>query len=97
MKIDDIFANNTLFAIRYADDGDNELKRLLAEWSDPSEVYRFVKKNGAELLKRYTVDTLSTMIFEEAEYIDNVLNELKEQPEKKLDDFFLPLVDGEMN
>lgn len=94
-KIDDIFANETLYAARYNEDGDNELKRLQDLWTNPIEVHKFVKRNGGVLLSRYSIDDLSKMIFKEAEEIDNILTELKNDPTKKLNDFFVPLNDGD--
>lgn len=90
-KIDDIFANETLFAVRYTTNEENELKRLLNLWSNPAEVYNFVKKNAGDLLKNNTIEELTQKILEEAEYIDNTLNQLKENAHVNLDDFFLPL------
>ena len=95
MKIDSIFANDTLFAVRYQDDGENELKRLLDLWSNPTEVYNYVKENGGDLLINHSIAKLSKMIREEVEYIDDILNKLKDNPAENLNNFFIPLNSGD--
>ncbi len=90
MKIVPIFADK-LFSIHYDGEEVNELDRLLSLWNNVLEVFEFVKQNISDAPKNKSIKELSEQIIENAVEIDNTLNELSQNNNRNLDDFFKPL------
>ncbi|MBC7553591.1 MAG: hypothetical protein H7257_06390 [Taibaiella sp.] len=96
MKIVSIFAGK-LYALKYVGQSQNELRRLLAFWQDPQVVYNFLKANTADLPKNKTIFQLAEMIADDAETIEDTLNQLTNDEFNRLEEFFKPLNNLETN
>lgn len=99
MKIVSIFAEK-LFAFHYADEAENELKRLLNQWNDVAYLYQFLKENEQDVksnseLKSTSIETLINQIVTDANRIDDLLKILSSNETKKLDSFFKSLHNSE--
>jgi hypothetical protein len=94
MKIDSIF-DKKLFAIRYKGEKQNELRRLLNLWNDMYYLHQFIKENIADKPKNITIENLISQISDNANEIDDALNELSMNTGKSLDSFFKPLDNNE--
>lgn len=94
MEIDSIFEKK-LFAFRYKNEKQNELRRLLNLWNDVSYLYEFIKENIADKPKNISIEKLITQISDDANEIDDVLYELTTSKVKNLDSFFKPLDNNE--
>jgi len=90
MKIVSIFANQ-LYAFHYDGEDDNELRRLLALWNDIEYLYQFVMQNKGDIPRGKTIDTLVFELIKNAKVIDDTLEEISNNPEKNLGEFFKPL------
>lgn len=90
MKIIRIFADR-LFSFQYADETDNELSRLLTNWSDASYLYQFVTQHKADLPKYVEIPTLINQLVDNANTIDDILCEISTNLNRKLEEFFRPL------
>jgi hypothetical protein len=90
MKIVRIFADQ-LFAFHYSDETDNELYRLLSLWNDPSYLYQFIKQNKSDLPQNILISELMDLLIDNANDIDDVLNEISTNPHRVLEEFFQPL------
>jgi cell division protein FtsB len=90
MDIVTIFAD-TLFAIRYKNEADNELRRLLKEWNDTSKLYEFVTKHKADVPKNIPLPTLINQLINNSNDIDDIINEISTDPKRSLEEFFKPL------
>lgn len=94
MKIFSIFANR-LFTFHYKGEKMNELRRLLTNWNDPFYLSKFVKENRTDLPKNMSIQQVVHQIIENANDIDESLNELSNDPDRKLEEFFKPLYNQE--
>jgi len=90
MKIITIFADQ-LFAFHYDNEKDNELRRLLNQWNDTAYLYQFVTQHKADVPKNVPIQTLINQLIDNANYIDDTLNEISTDPSKDLEEFFKPL------
>jgi len=90
MKIIRIFADQ-LFAFHYKNEADNELRRLLNQWNDTAYLYQFVTQHKADVPKNVPIQTLINQLIDNANYIDDTLNEISTDPSKDLEEFFKPL------
>ena len=90
MKIVRIFADQ-LFAFQYEKENDNELHRLLNLWNDTAYLYQFVSQNKSDLPKNVTIQALINQLIDNANEIDDALNEIVADPGKSLEVFFKPL------
>jgi len=87
MKIVSIFAPN-LYAFKFENEVDNELRRLLLDWNDVSYLYRFLDQNKGDVTKTIPLPTLIDQLIENANSIDDKLGEISNDTSKKLEDFF---------
>lgn len=90
MKIISIFANQ-LFTFHYENETENELRRLLNLWNDSIYLYSFVIQNKADAPKNTSVQTIINQLIKNANYIDDILNEISKDSTKSLEEFFKPL------
>jgi hypothetical protein len=89
MRIVPIFAAK-LFSFHYEHESQNELDRLLDNWTDTEYLFDFIEEN------RQDVGILSSSAFverimEDADRIEDTLLNLCENPNSNLDAFFKPL------
>ena len=90
MKIIRIFADQ-LFAFHYKNEADNELRRLLNQWNDTAYLYQFVTQHKTDAPKSGPVQTLIKQLIDNANDIDDTLNEISTDPSRSLEEFFKPL------
>lgn len=90
MKIVCIFADQ-LFAFHYDNEADNELRRLLTLWNDTAHLYEFITKHKADAPQNVPILALVNQLIDNANDIDDTLNEISTDPEKSLEEFFKPL------
>ncbi len=90
MKIHRIFAD-ILYASHFNGEKMNELRRLLTLWNDTEYLYRFVTENKSDVPKDITIGSLVYQLIENANEIDDTLNEISSEPERSLEEFFKPL------
>lgn len=93
MEIVSIFARK-LFAFRYKNETDNELKRLLDLWNDVGYLYNFVGQNKKDITNGKSVEAVVNQIIYNANEIDDTLNECSKGG-RSLDEFFKPLDNNE--
>jgi len=92
MKIVRIFANQlNLFAFRFEGEKMNELRRLLTLWNDTSYLYEFVTDNKSDVPKDVPIRALVFQLIDNANDIDDTLNEISSNPKRSLEEFFKPL------
>ncbi|MDD2285203.1 MAG: hypothetical protein PHQ11_07360 [Paludibacter sp.] len=96
MNIISIFADQ-LFAFHYDHETHNELHRLLALWTDTAYLYQFVKQNRADTPQKVSISTLVNQLLDNANEIDDAINEITTNPERCLEEFFKPLNDHELH
>lgn len=89
MKIVRIFADQ-LFAFQYKDEVQNELERLLELWTDIGYVYSFLKANKDDIGNNI-IELLTDQIIEDANELDDILNEISNNKHNRLESFFRPL------
>lgn len=94
MKIVNIFANK-LFAFQYKGEKYNELRRLLNLWSNTSYLLQFTTENKTDIPKNKRIEELIFTLIENANKIDAILNEIKNNPDRRLEDFFKNLNNNE--
>jgi len=90
MKIVRIFADQ-LFAFHYENETDNELRRLLNQWNDTLHLFQFVTQNKDDIPKNVPVQTLINELIDNANDIDDTLNEITADLSRSLEEFFKPL------
>jgi hypothetical protein len=90
MKIVRIFADQ-LFAFQYESEADNELRRLLTLWNDTTHLYQFVAQHKADAPQYVPIPTLINQLVDNANDIDDALNEISTDPARNLEEFFQPL------
>lgn len=90
MKIVCIFADR-LFSFQYEGEVDNEYDRLLDLWNDKEYLYGFFKENIRNIPSGKSIIEMVLEISNDAEFIDDTLKEMAENPDKTLSYFFRPL------
>jgi hypothetical protein len=90
MKIIRIFADQ-LFAFHYDSEKLNELHRLLTLWNDTAYLYEFVNEHKADAPKNAPILSLVNQLIDNANDIDETLNDTATDPQKNLEVFFKPL------
>lgn len=90
MKIVRIFADQ-LFAFHYKKEADNELRRLLTLWNDIAYLFRFVTEHKADVPNNVTIQTLINQLIDNANEIDDILNEISTDSDRNMEEFFKPL------
>lgn len=96
MKIVRIFEDQ-LFAFHFESEFMNELQRLLKLWNDTEYLYEFLKDNKSDLPKGVLISTLVFQLIDNANDIDDTINEISSDPNRRLEDFFKPLDNQEIH
>ncbi|MFZ4796852.1 MAG: hypothetical protein ACOYMA_05120 [Bacteroidia bacterium] len=89
MKIVDIFAPH-LFAFHYKNEKENELSRLLNLWNNPIWLTEFILQHKADI-GNIDYDDLIENLIDDANEIDDIINEGATKGGMSLDDFFKTL------
>ncbi|MDD4672056.1 MAG: hypothetical protein PHI03_03905 [Bacteroidales bacterium] len=90
MKIVRIFADQ-LFAFHYETEADNVLRKLLSLWNDIAHLHQFVMRHKADVPQNLPIPTLISQLIDNANHIDDTLNEISTAPHRSLEEFFNPL------
>lgn len=90
MKIDRIFAEK-LFAFHFDSEEMNELRRLLTLWNNTTYLHEFVTENKSDVPQNVSIRTLVFELIDNANDIDDTLNEISKDPNRSLEEFFKPL------
>lgn len=90
MRIVCIFTGQ-LFAFHYENEVDNELHRLLNQWTDTAYLYQFVTQHKSDVSQKVSVPQLIEQLINNVNDIEDALNEISTDPERGLDEFFKPL------
>lgn len=90
MKIVRVFADQ-LFAFHYQGEEMNELRRLLTLWNDTTYLYKFVRENESDVPKNVPTFELVSLLIDNANEIDNTLDQISNTSERSLEEFFKPL------
>lgn len=90
MRIVRIFVNQ-LFAFHYENEKMNELRRLLTLWNDTAHLYEFVTQQKADVPQNVPILALVNQLIDNANDIDNTLNEISTNADRSLAEFFKPL------
>lgn len=90
MKIVRIFADQ-LFAFHYDSETMNELRRLLTLWNNTAYLHEFVTNNKSDVPKNRPTQAIVFQLIDNANDIDDTLNEISSDPERNLEEFFKPL------
>lgn len=96
VKIVCIFTDQ-LFAFHYKKETDNELRRLLKLWHNTEYLYQFVTKHIADVPNKVTVQTLINQLIDNANDIDDILNEISTDSNRNMEEFFKPLYNLEFH
>jgi hypothetical protein len=84
-----------LYAVKWGNEKQNELHRLLTLWNNVQEVYSFVKANKSDIPRGVNAEMLSQQIIDNANDIDDRLLYLSTQPGRSLGEFFRSLDNNE--
>jgi len=90
MKIVRTFADQ-LFAFHFDGEKMNELPRLLTLWNDTEYLHEFVTSNKLDVPQNVPIRTLVFQLIDNANDIDEALNEISKDSERSLEEFFKPL------
>jgi hypothetical protein len=93
MVIIDIFAEK-LYAVKYAGDILDIYNKCIESWTDVEYVRGFVKEHQSDI-KDKDINQVVEEIIEDAEDIDDLLNELSQSTHENIDEFFAPLRNSE--
>jgi hypothetical protein len=91
MKIVDIFANGKLYAFHYDGEKDHELDRLLDLWNDPNYLYGFITQHKSDTPKDKTPYKLYNEILDNANELEDILDEIATDNDRQFEEFFKPL------
>lgn len=94
MKIVAIF-DTRLSSIRYNDEKENELKRLLTEWNDPQYLIKFLTEHHNDAPKGSNILQLANQISDDANTIDDDLDTLGSNAKGNFELFFKQLYNNE--
>ena len=89
MKIVSIFADK-LFAFQYPNEEKNELFKLLERWNDPEYLRTFILQHEKDIGNK-RIDFLIDQFLCDANQIDDLLERLSKDANKRLEEFFKPL------
>lgn len=91
MKIVDIFANGKLYAFQYKGEKDHELERLLNLWNDPNYLYGFIATHRKDTPKDKTPYKLYNEILDNANDLEDILDDIATDNDRQFEEFFKPL------
>lgn len=90
MRIVSIFADK-LFSFHYEDQEENEYDRLIERWTDVNYLFEFGKMN----VENYNINRYVKSRLEDAEQIINLIEDISNDSNAKLEMFFRPLSNSE--
>jgi len=80
-----------LYAFKYPRQRNNELRRLMLQWTDPIWVYNFLKEHERDIPEGKTLLEVADIIADNAGELNNKINLLLNNERRSLDEFFQPL------
>ena len=94
MVIESIFGEQ-LYSFKYEGAIKNEYFRLFELWDDAEYIHSFLKENEGDIPKRWTIDTFSEHLLNEAFDLEEDIIQLSDDENPRLSQFFKPLYNQE--
>ncbi len=92
MTFDKIIDDGRLWAVRYSDDNDNALQKVLSQWNDAEWLADFFIQNFDDLISYFKVTDIEEAIYQTMEDSDKLSCIIMDiSPDADLDKFFRPL------
>lgn len=92
MTFDKIIDDGRLWAVRYSDDNDNALQKVLSQWKDAEWLADFFIQNFDDLISYFKVTDIEEAIYQTMEDSDKLSCIIMDiSPDADLDKFFRPL------
>lgn len=92
VAFDDITGDARLWAVRYAEDEDNILNTVFAQWDDVQWLRQFLKDNFADLQRYFQISDVDVAIDITAEDSDVLQRKILDiSPDANLEELFRPL------
>ena len=92
MTFDKILEDGRLWAVRYNNDKDNALRKVLSQWSDAEWLADFFMQNFDDLISYFRITNIEDAIYQTMEERDDLACIIMDiSPEANLDHFFRPL------
>jgi len=92
MTFDKVIEDGRLWAVRYDNDKDNALQRVMSQWSDAEWLADFFTQNIDDLISYFKITNIEDAIFQTMEDRDELACIIMDiSPDANLDQFFRPL------
>ncbi len=92
MTFDKVIEDGRLWAVRYDNDRDNALQKVMSQWSDAGWLADFFTQNFDDLLSYFRITNIEDAIFQTMEDRDDLACIILDiSPDADLDHFFRPL------
>lgn len=92
MTFDKVIDDGRLWAVRYDNDSDNALRRVMLQWSDAGWLADFFTQNFDDLLSYFRITNIEDAIYQTMEDRDDLACIIMDiSPDADLDQFFRPL------
>lgn len=92
MLFERIIEDGRLWAVRYGNDKENALQKVLSQWSDAEWLADFFTQNFDDLISYFRITNIEDAIFQTMEEKDDLACIIMDiSPEANLDCFFRPL------
>ncbi len=92
MTFDKIIEDGRLWAVRYDNDKDNALQKVLSQWSDAEWLADFFMQNLDDLISYFRITNIEDAIYQTMEDRDDLACIIMDiSPDANLDHFFRPL------
>lgn len=92
MTFDKILEDGRLWAVRYNNDNDNALQKVLSQWADAEWLADFFTQNFDDLISYFRITNIEDAIYQTMEERDDLACIIMDiSPEANLDHFFRPL------
>jgi len=92
MTFDKVIEDGRLWAVRFANDKDNALQKVLSQWSDAAWLADFFTQNFDDLISYFRIINIEDAIYQTMEDRDELACIIMDiSPDANLDHFFRPL------
>ena len=92
MTFDKVIEDGRLWAVRYDNDKENALQRVMSQWSDAEWLADFFTQNIDDLISYFKITNIEDAIFQTMEDRDELACIIMDiSPDANLDQFFRPL------
>lgn len=92
MTFDKVIEDGRLWAVRYDNDKENALQRVMSQWSDAEWLADFFTQNIDDLISYFKITNIEDAIYQTMEDRDELSCIIMDiSPDANLDQFFRPL------